>query len=98
MGKFTVKETSINVRGIDVKIRELTHKERTDYIKGAEDKYSLPSRLVALGAVDPKMSEDDWSEEPAEVLDVLSSKIAELSGLGAKKATTEKEPDAGAAV
>lgn len=98
MSKFTLKETTTEIRGVKVSIRELTHKERTNYIKEGEgDKFRLPALLISLGATDPKMTEAEWAEEPAEVLDELSQKIATLSGLG-KKEVKQKESDAGAAV
>lgn len=99
MIKFSLKETTIKVRDQDVRIRELTHKERTDYIKnGTEDKFRLPAMLASLGVIDPKMTEEEWQEEPADVLDILSQEVAKMSGLGSKKDAKQKEPDAGSAV
>lgn len=91
MSNWTLKETTIPVRGKDVKIRELTHKERTAYIKeGGADKFRLPAMMASLGSLDPKMTEADWTEEPADIIDIVSQAVGELSGLVGKVTTSKK--------
>jgi len=94
MPKFKLKETRVTVRGENFVVRELTHAERGQWVKEAiADQYRGPSLLVSLGAVDPKITEEEANGFPSDVVAELTDTIMRLSGLKAESA--EKKSDAG---
>lgn len=96
MSKFQLKESTLRIRDMDVRVRELTQKERSEFgSRAATDRYRGPPVLASLGAIEPKLTEEEWAEEPAEVVEAVVDEIMELSGMSKKKGDPEKEPDAG---
>jgi hypothetical protein len=94
MKLFKLKETTVTVRGVSVRVREITHAERLQWVKVAqEDRFRGPALLVSLGALDPTMTEDEAGSAPADVVEELSLAIMKMSGM-----KTEKESNAGGAV
>jgi hypothetical protein len=100
--RFALKETTVAVRGEELRVREITHAERLQWVRTIqEDKFRAPGLLVSFGTLDPKFTEDEAGELPNDVVTALVDKIMEISGLekGSKKeGGKEKQPDAGAAV
>ena len=95
MKRFKLKEATVTVRGDMILVREITHAERLQWVKTSqEDHFRGPALLVSLGALDPKVTEDEVGEMPADVVQALTDKIMELSGLSKAK----QQPDAGGAV
>jgi hypothetical protein len=96
MPKFKLKEDVLKVRGMDVKIRELTQKERNTFIEAATaDRLSSPSVLMSLACVDPKFTVKEADEEPADVIEQVVDGIMRLSGLTkSKKDNSSNQPDA----
>jgi hypothetical protein len=95
--KFKLKESAVTVRGETMTIRELTHAERLSWVKAATaDKYVGPSLLISLGVTDPKTTEAEAGEWPAEVVTTVSEAIMALSNMNTKKEDpAKKQPDAG---
>lgn len=99
---FKLKEATIKVRDQDVTVRELTQSERTRFVKEAsEDRYRAPALIASLGLVNPKMTEEEVGQQPAEVIEEIVSEIMILSGLKKrdeekdKEVPDQKESDAG---
>lgn len=93
--KFKLKEAMVDVRGEKVRVRELTHAERLQWVREAtDDRYRGPSLLVSLGALEPKLTEEEVGDLPADVVETLSQEVMRLSGMN----TAKKEPDAGGVV
>lgn len=92
--KFKMKETTVKVRGEDIRVRELTHAERHEWVKLAqEDRFRGPALLVSFGTIEPKVTEAEAGDWPAEVVTALTDEIMALSGM-----KREKEPDARGAI
>lgn len=94
MSKFKLKETSVEVRGEKVRVRELTHGERLQWIRAVqEDRFRGPALIISLATLEPKMTEEEVSELPADVAQVLAEAAMKISNL--IKDEAKKEPDAG---
>jgi hypothetical protein len=84
--KFTLKEDVVSVRNESIRIRELTHAERLGWVKAATaDRFVGPSLLISLGVVEPKTTEAEAGEWPADVVSAVSDAIMKLSNMNAKK-------------
>lgn len=95
MSKFKLKEVTLTIRDMEVRVRELTQKERNDFVhRAADDRFRGPAILASLGCVDPQMTEEEWADEPSEVVEAVVSQVMELSGMKKKEGDPEKEPDA----
>jgi hypothetical protein len=89
MAKFKLKEATWKIRDMEVTVRELSQKEANQFSAAVvEDKGRGPATIASLGCIDPKMTEEEWSEESPLVLNEIVTKIIELSGM-AKKDETE---------
>lgn len=97
MSKFKLKETALTIRDMEVRVRELTQKERHEFSDRASvDKFLGPAIIAELGVVDPKQTAEEWNEEPAEVVEAVVDVIMELSSMNKKKkGDPEKELNAG---
>lgn len=100
MSKFKLKETSLTIRDTEVRVRELTQKERRELSDRIDaDKFMGPAIIAELGVLDPKMTAVEWHDESPEVLQLLTDEIMKLSQMNSKtdkdgKVAPEKEPDA----
>lgn len=95
MSRFPLKEATLTIRDAQVRVRELTHAERSEWSSATVVDKSRAIRLMAsLGTVDPKMTEDEAAAEPGEVIEEIVENIMELSGMKKKKGDAQKEPDA----
>ncbi len=82
MSRFKLKETDVTVRGEAFVVRELTHAERSQWVKEASaDQYRGPALLISLGSVKPKVTEDEAGSFPSDVVETLFQSIMELSGM-----------------
>jgi hypothetical protein len=101
--KFKLKEDVVTVREESIRIRELTHGERLRWVKIAtDDRFRGPSLLVSLGVTDPKLTEEEAGEWPADVVTAVSDAIMALSNMktkaepakdaSAKEGPAEKQP------
>lgn len=96
MSKFKLKEKALTIRDMEVRVRELTHGERGKFAaEASKDSYRGPSLIAAMGAVEPKQTEEEWAGEPADVVQAVVDAILELSGMKSKEGAPQKEPDAG---
>ena len=97
MSRFKLKETSVEVRDEKIRVRELTHGERLKWIRAVqEDRFRGPALIISLSVIEPKMTEDEVSELPADVVQVLAEASMKISNL--LKDDDKKEPDARGAV
>lgn len=97
MSRFPLKEKTLKIRDMDVRVRELTRGERNQFQAAvAEDRNRGPAIMASLGTIDPKMTEEEANGEPADVIEQIDTVIMELSGMkvGGKKDAEQKEPDA----
>lgn len=86
MSRFELKTKTVTVRDQNVVVRELTQAERSEFVKQVtDDKFRAPALLVSLASTDPKMTEAEAAEEPAEVITLLASEIMTLSGMDAEE-------------
>lgn len=93
MAKFKLKESTIDVRGTPVTVRELTQEQRNAFsLAVSADKNRGPAFVAAAGTVDPPLTEEEALQEPGGVVEALVDEILKLSGM--KKDTPEKEPNA----
>ncbi len=96
--KFELKIKKITVREQEFTVRELTHKERTQFVQDATaDRYRGPALLCSIGCAEPKATEEEAGEWPADVTQEVASAIMELSGMNSKskeenKDAVQKEP------
>lgn len=90
--KFKLKEDVVTVRDESIKIRELTHAERLQWVKAAtDDRFRGPSLLISLGVIEPKVTEDEAGDWPADVVGVVSDAIMTLSNMKAKEENPAKK-------
>ena len=82
---MSLPEDTVEIPGVGpVRVRALNRHEALSVqgLKGAE---AIERRIVSLGLVDPTMTEAEvgqWQKAaPAALLDLVSDRIAELSGL-----------------
>ncbi len=95
MSRFKLKETTVKVRGESFTVRELTHAERSQWVKDAQaDNMRGPALLISLGAVDPKVTADEVDEFPSDVVQDLFTAVMEISGMS-RKEDGEKKSNAG---
>ncbi len=88
--KFKLKEDVVTVREQEIRIRELTHAERLQWVKIAtDDRWRGPSLLISLGVTEPAVTEDEASSWPADVVTTVSEAIMTISNMNAKK----EDPD-----
>lgn len=92
MSRFPLKEVTLTIRDTEVRVRELTQSERTQFMNA--DAMSMAPLVASMGTVDPKMTKEEAAAEPAEVIEEIVETILTLSGMGKKKAAAQKEPDA----
>ncbi len=91
MTRFKLKETTVESRGEKFLVRELTHAERNQWVKDATgDQYRGPATLIAFGAVDPKLTEDEVNGFPGDVVTDLFQAIMKLSGMKTEKDDAKK--------
>jgi hypothetical protein len=91
MSKFKLKESTVVVRDEKVRVRELTHGERLQWIRGTtDDRFRGPALLLSFATLEPKFTEEEVGELPADVVTAVSSEILKLSGMVEAK----KEPNA----
>lgn len=87
MSRFALKESTLTIREQSVRVRELTQGERSELVKVVtEDKFRGPAFLVSVGCIDPKFSEEEARQEPADVIKEIADTIRDLSGMGDKEA------------
>jgi hypothetical protein len=90
--KFKLKEDVVIARDETFHIRELTHAERLMWVKLATvDRFRGPSLLVSLGVTEPKTTEQEADEWPADVVTALSTAIMEISNMNTKKENTDEK-------
>jgi hypothetical protein len=90
--KFKLKEDVVTVRDESIKIRELTHAERLQWVKIAtDDRFRGPSLLISLGVTEPKITEDEAGEWPADIVTTVSNAIMEISNMKTKKEDPDKK-------
>ena len=95
MSRFKLKEATLPIRGTDVRVRELTQGERSDWSAATVADKKRGARLIAsMGTIDPPMTEDEAAAEPGEVIEEIVEKIMELSGMGKNKGDAQKESNA----
>ncbi len=89
--KFKLKESVVTVRDEEIRIRELTHAERLQWVKAAtEDRFRGPSLLLSFGVV-PTITEAEADALPADVVTDVSTAIMELSNMATKKEDPDKK-------
>lgn len=82
MTRFKLKETTVTVRGESFVVRELTHAERSQWVKEATaDQFRGPALLVSLGAVNPKVTEVEANDFPSDVVTEVFNAIMAISGM-----------------
>ncbi len=92
MKKFKLKEDVVTVRDETIRIRELTHAERLQWVKAAtDDRWRGPSLLVSLGVVEPAITEDEAGAWPADVITEVSNAIMKLSNMQTKEDPAKKQ-------
>jgi hypothetical protein len=90
--KFKLKEDVVTVRDETIRIRELTHAERLQWVKAAtEDRYRGPSLLISLSVTDPAVTEDEAGTWPADVVTTVSDAIMKISNMNQKKEDPDKK-------
>lgn len=95
MSRFKLKEATLTIRDTEVRVRELTQAERSEwYAAVVADKHRGAPLIASMGTVDPPMTEAEAAAEPGEVVEEIVEKIMELSGMRQKKGAPQKEPDA----
>jgi hypothetical protein len=82
MSRFSLKETTLTIRDTQVRVRELTHAERTKFINS--EKLAMLSIVASMGTVDPPMTVEQAADEPAGVVEEIVENILALSGMGKK--------------
>lgn len=94
MSKFKLRQESLQIRDMEVTVRELSHGERNKFLEAfSTDKHTATSLVASMGCINPKMTIEEAAEEPGDVLEQIVDKILVLSHL--KKAPDQKEPNAG---
>jgi hypothetical protein len=79
---FPLTTSSITVRERKMTCRELTHGERSAIAKIiSDDKFRGPALFAAMGCIEPKFSEDDAADMPADVVNDVAREVMRLSGL-----------------
>lgn len=79
---FPMRESTLSIRGRDVKVRELTQAERTEIAKVVmEDKFLATAMFASKGCVDPAFTAEDAAAMPADVIGKISREVMKLSGL-----------------
>lgn len=82
MTRFKLKETTLEVRDEQFVVRELTHAERTQWLKAArDDQESAPALLLSFGCVKPAQTIESVGEMPGAMVAPLFKAILEISGL-----------------
>jgi len=82
MTRFKLQEATLEVRGESFVVRELTHSERTQWLKAArEDQESAPALLVSFGCVKPAQTVEAVGEMPGAMVAPLFNAILKISGL-----------------
>lgn len=82
MSKFPVQESTINVRGQDIRVRELTHKERTAIMKLVmEDKFRATALFASAGCVEPAFTEEEADSLSAHLVEAIAKEVMKLSGM-----------------
>ena len=79
---FPLQESKIEIRGRLCTVRELTHQRRAEISKLiVEDKFRGPALWASAGCVDPPITEEQCSNESAEIVDKLARETMKLCGL-----------------
>jgi hypothetical protein len=95
MSRFPLKEATLTIRDTEVRVRELTHAQRSEWSAATSVDSRRGAPLIAsMGTVDPPMTENEATAEPGEVIGEIVEKIMEISGMRQKKGAAQKEPDA----
>lgn len=95
MPKFKLKETTVTARDEAFVVRELTHAERSQWVRDAQtDTMRGPALLISLGTVNPKVTEEEANGYPNDVVEALFNEIMKISGM-LRKEGDEKKSNAG---
>lgn len=79
---FPLRESTLTIRGREVKVRELTQDERDKIAKSAkEESFSPICAFASIGCVSPAFSIDDARLMPADVVGMIAKEVMKLSGL-----------------
>jgi hypothetical protein len=82
----------VKVREETIRIRELTHAERLQWVKEAtDDRFRGPSLLISLGVVEPATTEEEAGDWPADVVTTVSDAIMQISNMNTKKEDPDKK-------
>lgn len=88
---FPLRESTLEIRGTPVKVRELTQSERADIAKlVTEDKFLATAAFAAKGCIEPKFAIEQAASMPADVIAKISREVMKLSGLLDEKEGVEK--------
>jgi|SRR5580698_10665422 hypothetical protein len=92
---FKLKETTMTIRDQELRVKELTHAERLQWMQIAQaDRLDGPAMLVVLGVIsEPPLTKEEVQGWPGEVVTEVSAKVMELSGMN-----RQKEPNTRGAV
>lgn len=92
MSKFPVAEKTINVRGQDYRVRELTHKERTQIMKAVmEDKFRATALFASAGAIEPAFTEEEADSMSSFVVEAVAKEVMKLSGMDPEENSDAKK-------
>lgn len=87
MSLFPLNSETIEVRGKTITVRELTYKEKSDWVKRVEeDQFCAPAALVAI-VVTPSISEEEAAGWPAQIIEQIVDVARRVSGF------PDREPD-----
>lgn len=96
MSIFPLKEATITYEGTPIRLRELTQGDRSTFSAAVKaDPLRGPAVMASLACVDPILTEEEATAEPAGVIDAIVEKALELSGMRKAGDAPTVEPDAG---
>lgn len=80
--RFALKSETIEIRGEQLTIRELTDRQKGQWAKAVkEDVYCAASMLVSL-VCDPPVTQDEAAEWPSQITEQVVAVAQRLSGMG----------------
>jgi hypothetical protein len=79
---FPLRESTLTIRGREVKVRELTQHERDQIARQAKDEgFSPICCFAASGCISPAFNIETAKEMPADVIGIIAKEVMKLSGL-----------------
>lgn len=81
MSRFPLASETIEVRGQQLTIRELTSKQKGEWVKAVEGNHYAAPYMLAAAVCDPPVTPEEAQQWPAQIIEQVCDVARRLSGM-----------------